>query len=79
MKIMKIFRDRALRRELLSVARGEKRAEFVIKNANVVNVCSGEIHEADIAIHKGIICRRRKIRRHKRRGCEGEFCRSGLN
>ena len=52
---MEIFRNSTLREELLSVARGEKRAEFVIKDANVVNVCSGEIHEADIAIHKGII------------------------
>ena len=44
MKIMEIFRDRALREELLSVVRGEKRAEFVIKDANVVNVCLSLIH-----------------------------------
>ncbi len=42
-------------KELLSVASGEKRAELVIKGVNVVNVCSSEIYEADIAVHKGII------------------------
>ena len=34
----------------LSVARGEKPAELVFKNAQLVNVLSGEIHKANVAV-----------------------------
>jgi adenine deaminase len=34
----------------LSVARGEEPAELLFKNAQVVNVFSGEIHEANVAV-----------------------------
>jgi adenine deaminase len=37
----------------LAVARGEKPAEKVFKNAQVVNVLSGEIHPANIAVDGG--------------------------
>jgi adenine deaminase len=37
----------------LSVARGEKPAELLFKNAQLVNVLSGEIHEADVAVDDG--------------------------
>lgn len=39
----------------LSVARGEKHAELLFKNARLVNVLSGEIHEANVAIDDGRI------------------------
>ena len=39
----------------LSVARGEKPAELLFKNAQLVNVFSGEIHPADIAVDDGRI------------------------
>jgi len=41
--------------KVISVARGIEKAELVVKNANVVNVFSEEIHKADIAIEDGII------------------------
>jgi len=41
--------------KIINVARGLEKAELVIKNANVVNVLSEEIHQADIAIQDGII------------------------
>ncbi|MBQ7764858.1 adenine deaminase [bacterium] len=41
--------------KVINVARGLEKAELVIKNANVVNVLSEEIHNADIAIQDGII------------------------
>ncbi len=41
--------------KIINVARGLEKAELVIKNANVVNVLSEEIHKADIAIQDGII------------------------
>ena len=37
----------------LSVARGERPAELLFKNAQVVNVLSGEIHEANVAVDDG--------------------------
>jgi len=39
----------------LSVARGEKPAELLFKNAQLVNVFSGEIHPADVAVEDGRI------------------------
>ena len=41
--------------KIINVARGLEKAELVIKNANVVNVLSEEIHKADIAIQDGVI------------------------
>ncbi|MGB7533264.1 MAG: adenine deaminase [Halobacteriota archaeon] len=41
--------------DLLDVALGIEKAELVIKNANLVSVCSGEIYETDIAIADGIV------------------------
>ena len=40
---------------IINVARGLEKADLVIKNANIVNVLSEEIHKADIAICEGII------------------------
>jgi len=37
----------------LSIARGEKPAELLFKNANLVNVLSGEIYSANIAVDDG--------------------------
>jgi len=37
----------------LSVARGERPAELLFKNARVVNVFSGEIHQANVAVEDG--------------------------
>jgi len=37
----------------LSIARGEKPAELLFKNANLVNVLSGEIHRTDVAVDDG--------------------------
>jgi adenine deaminase len=40
---------------VINVARGLEKADLVIKNANIVNVLSEEIHKGDIAIVDGII------------------------
>lgn len=37
----------------LAIARGEKPAELLFKNARLVNVLSGEIHPADVAVEDG--------------------------
>lgn len=41
--------------DLLAVARGEKKADLVLRNAKVVNVFSGEIAPGDVAIYDGFI------------------------
>ncbi len=41
--------------ELLAVARGERPADLVLRNGRIVNVFSGEIEDADIAIAGGRI------------------------
>ena len=42
-------------KRIINVARGLEKADLVIKNANIVNVLSEEIHKGDIAIADGII------------------------
>src|SRR5438045_6049823 len=37
----------------LSIARGEQPAELIFKNAQVVNVFSGEVHAANVAVDDG--------------------------
>ncbi len=39
-------------RERIAVARGEKKADIVLKNGQLINVFTGEIYPADIAVHK---------------------------
>jgi adenine deaminase len=43
------------RAKLIEVARGDAAADTLLKNARLVNVQSGEIHDADIAIYDGRI------------------------
>ena len=42
-------------RQKLSIARGEHAAELLFKNAQLVNVLSGEIHPANVAVDDGRI------------------------
>ncbi len=51
----KIIKTMARQEKLIQVARGLEKADLVIKNANIINVLSEEIHKADIAISDGII------------------------
>ena len=41
--------------KIIRIARGLEKADLVIKNANIVNILSEEIHKADIAIADGVI------------------------
>ena len=47
--------DPDLRSRLIAVARGDSPADTLLKDARLVNVRSGEIHDADIAIYEGRI------------------------
>ncbi len=44
-----------LRSKLIEVARGDVPADTLLQNARLVNVRSGEIHDADIAVYEGRI------------------------
>ncbi|MCF7945258.1 MAG: adenine deaminase [Spirochaetia bacterium] len=44
-----------LKKETIDIAAGRKKAELVIKNANIVNVFSAEIVFGNLAVHKGKI------------------------
>jgi adenine deaminase len=39
-------------KERIAIARGEKKADLVLKNGQLINVFSGEIYSADVAVHK---------------------------
>jgi len=41
--------------EIIKVARGEQKADLLIKNGKIINVFSGEIYSADVAIYKDMI------------------------
>jgi len=38
----------------ISLAKGQERVDLLVKNAKIINVFSGEIHETDVAISDGI-------------------------
>ena len=39
--------------ELISAARGESEVDLVLEGAEIANTLSGEVHRADVAVHKG--------------------------
>ena len=41
-------------KQLITVARGDAPADLVLTNARIVNTFTGEIEEANVAIHDGI-------------------------
>ncbi len=41
--------------ELISAARGEMEVDCLLEGAEIVNTLSGELHRADVAVHKGRI------------------------
>jgi len=41
------------RQELIMAARGEVETDLLLEGADIVNTLSGEVHRADVAIHKG--------------------------
>jgi len=49
------MRAKGLTKDLVEVALGRRKADLVIKNANLVNVCSGEIYETEIAVARGVV------------------------
>jgi adenine deaminase len=64
--------------DLLSVSRGDRPADLVLKNARIVNVFSGEIETGDIAIFDGRIAGIGKFHAHQQVDLAGAFVAPGL-
>jgi adenine deaminase len=62
----------------IAVARGEEPADLLLKNAQLVNVLSGEIHPADIAIYEGTVVGFGEYRANQVTDLEGRFVCPGL-
>ena len=64
--------------KLIAIARGEEPADLVFKNAQLVNVLSGEIHPADIGIYDGYVLGFGDYRARQVVDLEGRFVCPGL-
>ncbi len=66
------------RRKLIEVARGDAPADTLLKNARLVNVRSGEVHDADIAIFEGRVAGFGDYEARETRDLKGRFVCPGL-
>lgn len=66
-----------LRKQILAAA-GEARAELVLKNAGVVNVFTGEVEQADVAIQAGQIVGLGRYEGETERDLSGKYLCPGL-
>lgn len=64
--------------EDLAVARGEEKADLVLREARVVNVYSGEIHLTDLAVHRGRIIGWGRYQGKEERDLQGRYILPGL-
>ena len=59
--------------EVVRVARGDKRADILMKNAMVVDVFSGETHQEHVAVHDSVIVGFGKYRARKEMDLKGKY------
>lgn len=64
--------------QLVAVARGDKKADLVLKNCRIVNVFTNEIEEGDIAITNGIIVGIGEYQGHKEIDLEHKYVAPGF-
>jgi adenine deaminase len=67
-----------MKNEILDVSLGKKPADIVIKNADLVNVLSGEIYTTDIAIHGKMIAGLGRYRGRREIDARGRYAVPGL-
>jgi adenine deaminase len=63
---------------MITVARGEEPADLLLRNAQLVNVLSGEVHPANIAIYHGRVAGFGDYQAHHTVDLEGRFVCPGL-
>ncbi|MFP4432710.1 MAG: adenine deaminase, partial [Spirochaetaceae bacterium] len=66
------------RKRLIEVARGNRAAELVLKNAQVVNVYTHEVIKGDLAVDQGVIAGLGRYGGEEERDLEGRFLLPGL-
>lgn len=64
--------------ERIRVARGEEPADLVLLNARLVNVFSGEVHTANVAVHAGLVSGIGEYTGRQEIDLEGRFLCPGL-
>lgn len=69
--------DRILMKEL-TVARGLKKADLVLKNGNVINVFTETVEHADVAVCNGLIAGIGEYEGEKELDCTGKYIAPGL-
>ena len=70
--------DKDSLKRLIDVANGKKKAEFVIKNGSIVDVCSGKVFKADLAIAEGYIAGFGEYEGEREIDIEGKYISPGL-
>ena len=70
--------DKDSLKRLIDVANGKKKAELVIKNGSIVDVCSGKVFKADLAIAEGYIAGFGEYEGEKEIDIEGKYISPGL-
>lgn len=64
--------------QLIKVARGEEKADLLLRNAQLINVLSGEIHEADVALSDSWIVGLGRYEAREVIDLEGDYLSPGL-
>ncbi|MDO5100481.1 MAG: adenine deaminase [Eubacteriales bacterium] len=64
--------------QIIDVAQGRRPADLVIKGGNIIDVCSGEIYQADIAIADGYIAGIGRYEGDRTVDVHGQFVSPGL-
>ena len=70
--------DKDSLKRLIDVANGKKKAKLVIKNGSIVDVCSGKVFKADLAIAEGYIAGFGEYEGEKEIDIEGKYISPGL-
>jgi len=70
--------DKDSLKRLIDVANGKKKAELVIKNGSIVDVCSGKVFKADLAIAEGYIAGFGEYEGEREIDIEGKYISPGL-
>ncbi len=67
-----------MNKSLLKVARGEEKADLVLKNGKIVDLYNCEIIEADLAISAGIIVGYGEYKGREEKDLEGKYILPGF-
>lgn len=64
--------------QLIKVARGEEKADLLLRNGRLVNVLSGEIYEADVALFDGLVVGLGRYEARQVMDLKGDYISPGL-